>query len=98
MYENFSLNARICFHKTDSYNSRIYMYENDLRGVMTNLPFYHEGYKWYFLLSYRPVNWLNISVKYSNHFMNEEMLSTGQLKEYGKNISRISIQLDNSFQ
>ena len=90
-------NSRICFFNTDSYNSRIYMYENDLRGVFTNLPFYDEGFKWYMLVVYKPFKWLNLSLKYSNHYDANAEYENNNNIYYGKNISRISLQIDNYY-
>ena len=98
MSKKFSINSRICYFKSDSYNSRIYMYENDLRGVFTNLPFYYEGFKWYLLITYQPFEWLNMSLKYSNHYDANYEYEYNNNILYGKNISRLSFQIDNYFE
>jgi hypothetical protein len=46
---DFNLYGRIIFFKTDSFGSAIYEYENNLTGVLTNVPLFDEGIRWYFL-------------------------------------------------
>jgi len=41
-----------CVFQSDSYDSRVYEYENDLDGVLTFPPLYGRGVRWYVLLTY----------------------------------------------
>lgn len=95
---NFYLNGRIVFFKTDSYDSRIYEYENDLTGLVTIPALYGEGMRWYVLLKYKTNLGLNISVKYSELFKpNEKNLGSGY-NLINKNLDNgISLQLDLMF-
>ena len=68
----FLISARIILFDTDSYQSRIYHFENDVRGVMNNLPFYKDGNKFYILFSCAPFPWLTLSGKYSTSSKNEK--------------------------
>lgn len=38
-----NLYSRIIFFKTDSFNSAVYEYENNLTGMLTNIPFFIRG-------------------------------------------------------
>ncbi|MCK9210955.1 MAG: helix-hairpin-helix domain-containing protein [Ignavibacteriaceae bacterium] len=90
MQQNISLYGRIIFFKTDSFNSAIYEFENDLPGVMSNLAMYGEGFRWYFLVKIRMLNSLNFSFKYSETTKpKEKTLSTGA--------SEIFNNMDNNF-
>ena len=87
--------GRVIFFQTDSYASRIYEFENDLTGVMTNLALYGTGMKWYFLLRYRIIEILNLSVKYSELYKpHAEYLGSGYNIIPGSLDNRISVQLD----
>ena len=90
MQQNISLYGRIIFFKTDSFNSAIYEFENDLPGVMSNLAMYGEGFRWYFLVKVKVLNRLNLSFKYSETTKpKEKTLSSGN--------SEILSNIDNNF-
>ena len=94
---NNSLNlyGRIIFFKTDSFNSAIYEYENNLTGVLTNIPLFGEGIRWYVLLRYKLFNFMALSLKYSETYKpGEESIGSG-FNEIPLNVSNIvGLQLD----
>jgi hypothetical protein len=55
----------MAFYDTDSYDSRIYIMESDLRGVSTHPPLYDEGRRWFVLLHWKPFRWFELSAKYT---------------------------------
>ncbi len=90
---NFS--ARIIFFKTDSYNSRVYEFENDLTGIMTNPALYGEGSRWYLIAQYKTSFGLILSIKYSELFKpNERYLGSGDTEIQGNVDNKLSLQLD----
>jgi hypothetical protein len=92
---NLSVSARVIFFKTDSYNSRVYEFENDLVGVMTNPALYGDGMRWYLLTKYQTNFGLSISIKYSELYKpNEIYLGSGDSQILGNLDNRISMQLD----
>ncbi|UCH66088.1 MAG: helix-hairpin-helix domain-containing protein [Ignavibacterium sp.] len=93
--QNLNLYTRIIFFRTDSFNSAIYEYENDLTGVLTNLALYGEGIRWYLILRYRPLNFLTISAKYSETYKpKEDIISSGVNEIEGNVDNRLSLQID----
>ncbi len=95
---NLVLIGRIIFFQTDSYASRIYEFENDLTGIMTNLPLYGSGMRWYFLVRYRVFDIINLSLKYSELYKpNEDFLGSSYNLILGNIDNRISFQADISF-
>lgn len=94
----FTLNGRIIFFRTDSFNSAVYEYENDLTGVLSNLPMYGEGIRWYLMLKAKVINNGTVSFKYSETFKpKEKKLSSGD-SEIATNIdNRFSLQIDITF-
>jgi len=94
---NNSLNfyGRIIFFKTDSFNSAIYEYENNLTGVLTNIPLFGEGIRWYVLLRYKLLNFIALSLKYSETYKpGVESIGSG-FNEIPLNVSNtIGLQLD----
>ena len=96
--QSLNLSARIVFFKTDSYDSRVYEFENDLTGVMTNPPLYGEGTRWYIVAQYKTQIGLTLSVKYSELFKpTERTLSSGDSEIQGNIDNRISFQMDFQF-
>ncbi|MBS4035530.1 MAG: helix-hairpin-helix domain-containing protein [Ignavibacterium sp.] len=92
------LYCRIIFFNTDSFNSAVYEYENDLTGVMTNLPMYGEGLRWYFIARYKVIKSLTISLKYSETYKPKEIfLSSGNNLIPNNLDNRISFQIDMNF-
>lgn len=95
---NLNIWARFIFFTTDSYNSRIYQFENDVIGVMSNPALYGEGLRWYFMARYTTKFGLNLSLKYSELFKpNERTLGSGDSEIPGNIDNRINFQIDFNF-
>jgi hypothetical protein len=96
--KKINLYGRIIFFQTDSFNSAVYEYENDLLGVMPNLAMYGKGIRWYLIIKYKPLKFLTLSTKYSETYKPDETsLSSGDNEIMGNVDNRISLQIDLSF-
>ncbi|MCW8804759.1 MAG: hypothetical protein OQK57_10190, partial [Ignavibacteriaceae bacterium] len=92
---NFNLYGRVIFFKTDSFSSAIYEYENNLTGVLTNIPLFNEGIRWYFILRYRPYKFITVSAKYAETYKPaEKSLGSGANSIPGNLDNSLSVQLD----
>ncbi len=92
---NFNLYGRIIFFKTDSFNSAIYEYENNLTGVLTNLAMYGEGIRWYLMIRFRPYKIFTLSAKYAETYKpSENFLGSGDSQIPGNIDNTVSVQLD----
>ena len=90
--------ARIILFQTDSFNSAVYEFENDLTGVLTNLAMYEQGMRWYFIIRYLPIRPFTFSLKYSESYKpDKRYLSSGNSQINGGLDNRISLQLDFKF-
>ncbi|MCX8010444.1 MAG: hypothetical protein N3A61_04775, partial [Ignavibacteria bacterium] len=87
---NLKINSRFIFYQTDSYDSRVYEFENDLSGVLYNPGLYGRGLRWYIVTQYRVLNFLDISFKYSETIRDD-------VKKIGSGDSEINGNLDNRF-
>ncbi len=95
---NLNLYGRIIFFKTDSFGSAIYEYENNLTGVLTNIPLFDEGIRWYLLFRYRPHKIITLSAKYSETYKPaEKSLGSGDSSIPGNLDNSVSVQLDVNF-
>ncbi len=63
--------GRLSFFETDSYDAAIFQYEHDLPGMVTNQALLGRGNRWYLMVKYKPVKFLQLSVKYSETFHND---------------------------
>ena len=89
--------GRVVFFKTDSFDSRIYQFENDLPGVISNPGLFGEGMRWYFAVNYSVLPYLKLSLKYSELVKPDaRTLSSGNNEIDGNLDNRISVQLDYS--
>lgn len=87
--------GRIIFFETDSFNSAVYEFENDLTGVLTNLAMYGEGLRWYLMIRYKPFDFLTLSMKYAETYKpGEKSLSSGNNLIRNNVDNRISFQID----
>ena len=92
---NLLFYGRAIFFKTDSFNSAIYEYENDLTGILSNVGLYGEGMRFYFVLRYRILNEVSVSFKYSETYKpKEKTLGTGYSEINGNLDNRIGLQLE----
>ncbi|MBZ0198272.1 MAG: hypothetical protein K8H86_00275, partial [Ignavibacteriaceae bacterium] len=86
---------RFIFFNTDNYNAAIYEFENDLTGIMTNLPMYGEGYRWYIIVKCNLASMLKISLKYSETVKNNvASMGSGYSEINGGLDNKISLQVD----
>jgi hypothetical protein len=67
--QRLSASTRFAFFQTDNYDSRIYEYEEDIRGIMANIALYGKGRRWYVLLKYSPFNFFEIYGKYAETYL-----------------------------
>lgn len=89
------LYGRVIFFETDSFNSAVYEFENDLTGVLTNLAMYDKGMRWYMMARYKPIDFITISMKYAETYKpNAKTLSSGNNLIKNNVDNRISFQID----
>jgi hypothetical protein len=93
--KKLSMDSRIVIFQTDSYNSRIYEYENDLAGSISNPSLYGEGIRWYILLRYSKLCNFTLSMKYSELYEPfEKTLGSGYTEIFNNLNNMLSFQLD----
>jgi competence ComEA-like helix-hairpin-helix protein len=92
---NLSVYGRISFFNTDSFNSAVYEFENDLMGIFQSLALYGQGIRWYLLMRVKLFDKLTISGKYSETYKPyEKNLGTGYSEIFGNIDNRVSFQID----
>ncbi len=93
--EGWFAEARVVFFDTGSFDSRIYEYENDLRGVFSNIAFFGKGRRWYLLAGITFLSPLRLTAKYSQtEKEGVSSISSGASLISGSVDNRLSLQLD----
>ena len=74
----FSMTARLSFFDTESFNTRIYAYENDVLYSFSIPPFFDRGYRYYVNLRYRIVRNLTLEGRVSQtRYRNRDQIGSG---------------------
>ncbi|MBK8549734.1 MAG: helix-hairpin-helix domain-containing protein [Ignavibacteria bacterium] len=90
--------TRFIFFNTDDYDSRIYEFENDIQGVMSNVALYGEGRRWYLLMKYKPIPFGAISLKYAEtYFDGVKSIGSGNDEIEGDVNNRLSMGIEVGF-
>ncbi len=96
--ERLIVYGRIIFFRTNSFNSAVYEYENDLTGMFSSVGLYAEGVRFYIAARYRLLEKVSISLKYSETLKPKETsLGSGYQLIEGNIDNRISLQSDINF-
>lgn len=92
--DKWTFDTRVTMFETDSYDSRVYQFENDLLYVFSNSVLYDQGQRLYLLANYEPSGFMEIWAKFGiTIFENKQVLGTG-LKEIEGNVrSDLGIQI-----
>jgi hypothetical protein len=80
------LSARIAVFATDSYDARLYAYENDIIGLFSIPPYYDRGMRWYLMVRATPLRRVDVWVRYGAWIYNgQDRISSG-LQEISGNV------------
>ncbi|HSD62409.1 MAG TPA: helix-hairpin-helix domain-containing protein, partial [Ignavibacteriaceae bacterium] len=93
--DDLMIYCRAIFFNTNSFNSAVYEYENDLTGILNCVGLYGEGMRIYIVLRYNFTKEASLSLKYSETYKpGETSLGTGNYEIMGNIDNRIGLQLD----
>ena len=67
-----SFTGRLAIFDTESYNTRIYAYENDLLNVFSVPPYYNQGVRAYLNIRYRGIKNVTAEVRMSQTWYNNQ--------------------------
>jgi len=89
----FSSRVRIAHFDTDSYISRIYLYEHDVAGLGSMPAYYGKGFRFYWLLKFRILKKLDFWIRYAIFiFPDEHTIGSGHDLIRGNKKSEIKLQ------
>ncbi|MEK6757424.1 MAG: hypothetical protein AABZ02_14825 [Bacteroidota bacterium] len=89
------IDARVIAFHTDSYDSRLYEFESELSGTLSNPALFGKGLRWYIVARYEISSAVDISLKYSQTLREGvKSISSGAGEILGDRDSRLSVQMD----
>jgi DNA uptake protein ComE-like DNA-binding protein len=89
-----TLQTRVTFFDTESYDSRLYDFENDLPGAYSNPALFGRGIRWYAIVRYDLFLGVYITMKYSETYKEGvKSIGTGLDEMMGNHQSTLSIQM-----
>ena len=95
----FSFTFRYAIFQSDSYDARIYAYENDVPGSYSIPAYYDRGSRFYIMLDYNLTRKIELWFRYSQtYYDNKTVISPGSLTEIqGNTKSEIKAQIKFKF-
>jgi len=94
MNSPLSFSFRYGIFDTDSYNSRIYAYENDVLYTFTIPAYYNRGTRTYLTLRYKIKKGIDIWLRYGlTYYDNLNVISSGLEEIQGNHKSEIKAQI-----
>jgi hypothetical protein len=96
--DNLTIYCRAALFNTDSFNSAIYEYENDMPGIMYSAGLYGKGVRLYIALKYEFIKRSSVSIKYSETYKpSESSMRSGYSEIEGNLDNRLGLQFDVNF-
>lgn len=94
-HNNVTVQFRLIFFQTDSYDSRVYEYENDLKGVSSIPALYGKGRRYYLLVGYSLGGSIVLSAKYAETQKEQSTVFNAGSPMFSTDVNnRFSVQLD----
>ena len=89
---------RLTFFDTDSYDTRLYQFENDLPYVLTNQMLYGKGSRWYICILYNIFDIMKLGIKYTaTNYENVNSIGSGNDIINDDAVHTISFQIESYF-
>lgn len=91
----FSISVRLSFFDTDSYDTRVYEFESELRGSVSNPALCGKGRRWYVTVGYGLFDDVDFSAKCSQTYRDDLKVIGSGLDQIDGNVeSRLTAQID----
>lgn len=98
LFDLLAVQARFAVFETDSYDSAIYEFEDELPGAYSNPALYGRGMRWYFILRYQLFSKMYIAAKYAQTVKEGvTSIGTGNDEISGDSQSVVSMQVEIRF-
>jgi hypothetical protein len=92
--KKWTADARITVFDTDSYDTRLYQFENGLLYVLSNEMLYDQGERMYAVVHYRPLRYLEVWAKWSvTVYEHTNIIGSGLNEIQGNKRSRVGVEV-----
>lgn len=92
--KDWSLSGRFGLFQTDTYDNRIYAYENDVLYSFSVPAYYGKGMRYYFMVKYRATRWMDIWLRFGQfYYPDQTVISSGLDEIQGNHKSEIKAQV-----
>ena len=89
-----SFSGRLAFFDTDSYNARMYAYENDVLYAYSIPAYYYRGMRWYAMIRYRAFRNMDVWVRFAqSYFSDREIIGSGLNEIQGRQRTEVKVQV-----
>ena len=90
-----AISMRMTFFDSDDYESRLYQFERDIPGLLTNQMLYGQGTRWYIFAKYNISSFLKVYVKFSStHYLFRTSIGSQADQIPGNQLNMINFQLE----
>lgn len=90
----WKIDSRITVFETESFNTRVYQFENDLLYVMSNEMLFGQGQRLYVLVNYEPFRFMEVWAKFGiTIFENQLTIGSGLDEIQGNRRSDVGVQV-----
>ncbi|NOZ60235.1 MAG: helix-hairpin-helix domain-containing protein [Calditrichaeota bacterium] len=88
-----TFSTRFSFFDSDDFESRLYQFERDVPGVLTNQMLYGQGSRWYLVCHYKIAAFASVSIKFSEtHYYYRSTIGSQADLINGDQLSAVAIQ------
>ena len=92
--QKLTIDSRVTVFNTDSYNTRLYQFENGLLYVLSDKVLFNQGERTYAVVKYKPFSHLEIWTKFGiTTFENQQTISSGLNEIQGNHRSHFGIEV-----
>jgi DNA uptake protein ComE-like DNA-binding protein len=86
--------ARVAVFSSDTYDARLYAYENDIQGLFSIPPYYGRGMRWYAMARWSIMRGVDVWVRYGAWIYNgQDRISSGLEETTGNRKSDLKLEL-----
>lgn len=94
MRSKLELTGRIAMFSTDTYNARLYAYENDIVGLFSFPPYYDRGLRWYAMARWSAARGVDVWFRYGAWIYNDtDRISSGLQETSGNRKSDVKVEI-----
>ncbi|MGD1046330.1 MAG: helix-hairpin-helix domain-containing protein [Bacteroidota bacterium] len=98
IFSPLTIQVRLAVFETDSYDSSIYEFEDEVPGAYSNPALYGRGMRWYFILRYQLFSKMYLAAKYAQTVKDGvKSIGTGLDEISGDSQSMMSMQVEVRF-